>query len=120
MQEEQDEMEDVKAAILDNLEERGFSDTDEDGLDSLTSDILRFVETPIVPGSLWMHAYGGLYRVIGTGTLEADLTPVVMYQTMTPAQRQDIWVRPLEKFLARFAPCSATDREEPAREADAA
>jgi hypothetical protein len=47
------------------------------------------------------HRKGGLYRVICHGQLEADHTPVVIYDD----QNGTTWVRPLAEFIdGRFTP----------------
>lgn len=51
------------------------------------------------------HYKGGLYRVIATGRIEADLTPVTIYDN----EEGDVWVRPDYDFHAK-APDGVTDR----------
>lgn len=46
-----------------------------------------------LPGSLWTHRKGGMYRVITTAILEATLTPVVVYEGNGIR-----WVRPVVEF----------------------
>ena len=50
------------------------------------------------------HYKHGLYRVIGRGRMEADLSPVVIYDN----EAGEIWVRPADDFdqkdpFVRFA-----------------
>ena len=47
-----------------------------------------------VPGSLWVHRKGGVYRVVCTAVIEATLTAAVVYEGNGLR-----WVRPLAEFL---------------------
>ena len=49
-------------------------------------------------GQLVRHYKGGLYRIKGQGTLEQDGTVLMMYQSVDPLARQDLWVRPEPVF----------------------
>lgn len=113
-------MKSILDAIKDRWENANVFETDEDGANCVAHELARLIETPILPGSVWLHAKGGYYRVLHVGTLEEDLTPVVIYQTLSMAQLQDIWVRPVQHFLDRFAPCGTNHREPSAQESDAA
>lgn len=53
------------------------------------------VDTDIEVASRWRHRKGGTYEVIAVGRLEADLSPVVIYQADKDAS---VWVRPLAEF----------------------
>lgn len=107
-------------AIKDYWEQANLLETDEDGASHVADDLAKMIAVPILPDSIWIHAHGGYYRVRNVGLLEDDLTPVVMYQTLSMAQPQDIWVRPVEQFLERFAPCATAHREQTAQQADSA
>jgi len=66
----------------------------------------------LIPGMPYRHYKGGAYAVAGVGRLEADLSPVVVYESMR--DRSLLWVRHAEVFsetvqtpqgaLPRFAP----------------
>ncbi len=66
----------------------------------------------LVPGMPYRHYKGGAYRVTGLGRFEADLAPVVVYESMR--DRSILWVRTAEVFtepvrtdageMPRFAP----------------
>ncbi|MGO4762997.1 DUF1653 domain-containing protein [Cupriavidus sp. 2KB_3] len=66
----------------------------------------------LVPGMPYRHYKGGAYRVTGLGRFEADLAPVVVYESMR--DRSILWVRTAEVFtepvrteageVPRFAP----------------
>lgn len=66
----------------------------------------------LVPGMPYRHYKGGAYRVTGQGRFEADLAPVVVYESMR--DRSILWVRTAEVFtepvrteageVPRFAP----------------
>lgn len=63
-------------------------------------------ESPTVDyAGVWKHGKtGGLYQVICEGENEADLVPVVVYQSLTDKR---IWVRSKEQFLdGRFTKVS--------------
>ena len=47
----------------------------------------------------YKHVKGGIYEVLYTGKIEADLTDVVIYQSDVDKK---VWVRPTEEFLKRF------------------
>ena len=47
---------------------------------------------------VWQHKKGGRYRVLTVAINEADLKPVVVYQSTDP-NNTPIWVRPVEEFL---------------------
>lgn len=48
------------------------------------------------PNTYWRHGKTGrLYTLIGEAIMEADLTPVVLYQSVKDGQ---IWVRPRDNF----------------------
>lgn len=58
-----------------------------------------------IPGSEWKpthrHRKGGLYRVVGPATIEADMTPAVVYE----GRNGGMWVRPASEFYdGRFTP----------------
>jgi hypothetical protein len=53
------------------------------------------VDTEVVEGSLWKHRKGGFYKVLAVGRIEADLAPVVVYQSQKDWL---VWVRPLAEF----------------------
>lgn len=53
------------------------------------------VDTAIATGSLWKHRKGGYYEVLAVGRIEADLAPVVIYQSKID---RHVWVRPLAEF----------------------
>lgn len=53
------------------------------------------VDTDIEVGTRWRHRNGGDYVVIAVARIEADLSPVVVYQSDRGA---DVWVRPLAEF----------------------
>lgn len=61
------------------------------------------------------HYKGGLYRIIATGRVEADLTPVTIYQN----EQGDVWTRPTDDFDG-LAPDGVTRRFTPLDAADAA
>lgn len=69
--------------------------------------------SPTTPG--WapthQHKKGGLYRVLTHGVLEADHTPVVIYDDVAG----QVWVRPVSEFDdGRFRPLvPATDPPAP-------
>lgn len=49
-----------------------------------------------IEATIWKHVKsGGLYSVIATGLLEADLTPVTIYKSLTDSK---VWVRPTAEF----------------------
>lgn len=53
------------------------------------------------------HRKGGLYRVIARGSLEADLTPAVVYDDAEGR----VWIRPAAEFDdGRFTPLSGERR----------
>jgi hypothetical protein len=62
----------------------------------------------------YRHYKGGLYELVGEATLEADLTPLVLYRAHDGA----LWARPKTVFfeqvevdgvmVARFAPVAPT------------
>ena len=66
----------------------------------------------LVPGMPYRHYKGGAYLVTGVGRFEADMTPVVVYESMR--DRSLLWVRHADVFtepvstatgdVARFAP----------------
>jgi hypothetical protein len=63
---------------------------------------------------LYQHYKGGIYEFLHEATMEADLTPVVVYRALANGT---VWVRPLSVFhemieldgrqVARFAPVAA-------------
>jgi hypothetical protein len=65
---------------------------------------------------LYQHYKGGIYEFLYEATLEADLTPVVVYRALANGA---VWVRPQSVFhevsdvdgrqVARFAPLGAED-----------
>ena len=53
---------------------------------------------PIILGRFWRHEKTGKhYEVLGTGYIEATLTPCVIYRRKSGDDI--VWVRPLEEFL---------------------
>lgn len=48
-------------------------------------------------GQVWRHWKGNLYQVMCVGTLEANMTPMVIYRSASG--EGTIWVRPLIEFL---------------------
>ncbi len=46
-----------------------------------------------VPGSMWVHRKGGVYRVVCAAIIEATLTAAVVYEG-----NGKTWVRPLAEF----------------------
>ncbi len=66
----------------------------------------------LLPGMPYRHYKGGAYAIVGVGRLEADLSPVVVYEAMR--DRSLLWVRAADVFLegvqtpagtvSRFAP----------------
>jgi predicted metal-dependent HD superfamily phosphohydrolase len=56
-------------------------------------------KTPVV-GRRYRHYKGGLYRVEGLCVVEATLEMGVLYRSMDPHARQDLWLRPVSDFLA--------------------
>lgn len=57
----------------------------------------------VLPGSTWQHAKGGIYRVLRVARMEADLTPVVVYEDVN--DKAEVWVRPQAEFEdGRFTP----------------
>lgn len=57
---------------------------------------------PVAPrvGGLYRHYKGGLYRVQATCTVEATQELGVLYASIDPLVRQDLWMRPLSDFQA--------------------
>lgn len=55
-------------------------------------------------GQLYRHYKGGLYRIEGRYTLEADLSEGVLYRSLNPAEAKRQWARPLTDFQAEIAP----------------
>lgn len=53
------------------------------------------VDTQVEFGTRWRHRKGGEYVVIAVGRIEADLSPVVVYQSEKDGH---VWVRPLAEF----------------------
>lgn len=58
-------------------------------------------------GKLWKHYKGGLYQIVGVGTYESNMEPVVIYQSM---KNNRWWVRTRTNFtenidgILRFSP----------------
>ena len=102
----------IKAKIKAKWDKNEILVGDEDARARPLQTLERLIETPILPGSIWIHAKGGRYRVISLATLEADLTSVVCYQTLNPDTRQDIWVRPVSEFWDRFVPFPGPESED--------
>ena len=58
----------------------------------------------------WRHRKSGRwYTVVCTALMEADQTPVTVYQD---EQNGAVWVRPLAEFLERFDPEGSGSIEE--------
>lgn len=49
-------------------------------------------------GQLIRHYKGGLYRIKGQSTLESDGSVLILYQSIDPLARQDVWARPEAVF----------------------
>lgn len=67
-------------------------------------------------GSWWQHRKGGLYRLLKFGTIEADLTPAVIYESHKDGM---VWVRPYDQFMdGRFTqvPSPFASRDNPCSE----
>lgn len=62
------------------------------------SEVLKAIIPDSAPktGQTYRHFKGGQYSIVGTGLLESNLEPVVIYMN---AERL-IWVRTLENFAA--------------------
>lgn len=50
------------------------------------------------PGTLLRHYKGGLYTVIGTCLIEANLQPGVLYRPLQGDMQHVTWMRPLSEF----------------------
>jgi hypothetical protein len=60
------------------------------------------VDPPLLPrdpkrGQMWKHHKGSVYHIVGTGKLEVDLTPVVVYGDLD--SYENLWVRSRAVFL---------------------
>lgn len=59
---------------------------------------MRFLKAFVPMKSTWVpthqHRKGGMYRLLHEGRLEADLTPVAIYDD----ESGTVWVRPLVEF----------------------
>lgn len=54
------------------------------------------LENPHIDGVHYQHVKtGNVYQVITTGFIEANLTPCVVYRSISS---NTVWVRPLEEF----------------------
>lgn len=51
-----------------------------------------------VPGKLYRHYKGGLYRVERLCTIEASQEQGVLYLALDPAARRELWMRPVSDF----------------------
>lgn len=45
--------------------------------------------------SLWQHYKGARYMIVGLGTYESTMEPVVIYRSLDTAK---VWVRPLKEW----------------------
>jgi hypothetical protein len=53
------------------------------------------VDTEIEVLSRWRHRKGGEYTVVAVARIEADLMPVIVYQSEKDGS---VWVRPIDEF----------------------
>lgn len=81
--------------IIGDLEKRGVTEQDIERLlaQTATGDV-----GSIVPGSLWRHYKGAVYRVLGLCRIEAGNVPAVRYTANTTASPVE-WVRPASEWL---------------------
>lgn len=62
--------------------------------------VLRIPVKAPVAGRRYRHYKGGLYRVEGLCVIEATLELGVLYRSLDPHARQDLWLRPVSDFFA--------------------
>lgn len=67
------------------------------------ADVASAVPGSPVPGSLWQHYKGGLYRIREIAVDEASGEPVVVYRPVDPAAPDHAWLRPLARFTEPVA-----------------
>lgn len=55
-------------------------------------------EAEVIPGAIYKHYKGQLYRVIGVGKHSESLDDVVMYEALYDNPLGRLWVRPLSMW----------------------
>jgi 8-oxo-dGTP diphosphatase len=53
--------------------------------------------------SFWLHADGGVYRLLSMATCSQTGAPTAIYEHLHPFER-GVWTRPLDEFRHRFSP----------------
>jgi len=54
------------------------------------------------PGQRLQHYKGGLYTVVGPCTIESTLEAGILYQSVDPLARKDVWMRPASDFWSQI------------------
>ncbi|MHA7852235.1 DUF1653 domain-containing protein [Roseovarius sp.] len=59
---------------------------------------VRILSLDAPVGSTWEHfRSGGIYRIVGHALIESDLTPAIIYESLSGGA--GLWVRPADEFL---------------------
>jgi len=68
------------------------------------------IPEPPVPGQLFRHTDGGVYRFLTTARHAEDGTQMMVYHHVWPFE-PDTWVRAADEWPTRFTPLSAEELE---------
>jgi hypothetical protein len=64
---------------------------------------------PTLPGQLFRHTDGGIYRFLSCARHAEDQAPLVIYEHVWPFDPGATWARPAREWPSRFTPITARE-----------